>query len=233
MEKDSVMSDSLWPRGPYSPWNSPGQNTGVGKLIPSPGDLPNPGIKPRSPAMQDSLPAEPQGKPENTGEDRLSFLQEIFLTQELNWGLLHCRRILYQPSYQGSPIINFSVYIKMFSVDKHDKKKWRRTSLVVQWWRIHLPVQGIWVKSLFRDDSMGWGATKPVYHNYWACTPGACALQQGKSLQREACAPQLEWPMLGATRERLRAAAKTQHTHTKQNKTKTKKKKKKYIYIYI
>ena len=30
----------------------------------SPGDLPNPGIEPRSPALQvDSLPAEPQGKP--------------------------------------------------------------------------------------------------------------------------------------------------------------------------
>ena len=27
----------------------------------------------------------------------------IFLTQELNWVLLHCRRILYQLSYQGSP----------------------------------------------------------------------------------------------------------------------------------
>ena len=36
--------------------------------FPSPGDLPNPGIKPRSPALQaDSLPAEPQGKPKNTG----------------------------------------------------------------------------------------------------------------------------------------------------------------------
>ena len=36
--------------------------------FPSPGDLPNPGIKARSPALQaDSLPAEPQGKPQNTG----------------------------------------------------------------------------------------------------------------------------------------------------------------------
>ena len=26
------MSDSLWPHGLYSPWNSPGQNTGVGSL---------------------------------------------------------------------------------------------------------------------------------------------------------------------------------------------------------
>ena len=30
-------------------------------------------------------------------------LQGIFPTQELNRGLLHCRRILYQLSYQGSP----------------------------------------------------------------------------------------------------------------------------------
>ena len=29
----SVVSDSLWPRGLYSPWNSPGQNTGVGSLF--------------------------------------------------------------------------------------------------------------------------------------------------------------------------------------------------------
>ena len=36
--------------------------------FPSPGDLPNPGIKPKSPGLQaDSLPAEPQGKPKNTG----------------------------------------------------------------------------------------------------------------------------------------------------------------------
>jgi len=35
-----------------------------GQLLPFPGDLPNPGIKPRSPTLQvDFLPAEPQGKP--------------------------------------------------------------------------------------------------------------------------------------------------------------------------
>ena len=33
----------------------------------------------------------------------LSILQGIFPTQEPNWGLLHCRQILYQLSYQGSP----------------------------------------------------------------------------------------------------------------------------------
>ena len=66
--------------------------------------LPNPGIEPRSPALQaDSLPAEPQGEPKNAGVGSLSLLQEIFPTQELNQGLLHCRQILYQLSYQGSP----------------------------------------------------------------------------------------------------------------------------------
>ena len=67
-----------------------------GLLFPSPGDLPNPRIKPRSPTLQvDSLPAEPQGKPKDTRVGRLSLLQQIFLTQESNWGLLHCRQILY------------------------------------------------------------------------------------------------------------------------------------------
>ena len=63
-ESGSVTSDSLQPHGLYSPWNSPGQNTGVGSLY---------------------------------------LLQGIFPTQESNRGLLHCRRILYQLSYQGSP----------------------------------------------------------------------------------------------------------------------------------
>ena len=47
-----------------------------GQPFPSPGDLPNPGTKPRSPTLQaDSLPAEPQGKLKNTGVGSLSFIQ--------------------------------------------------------------------------------------------------------------------------------------------------------------
>ena len=66
-ESCSVMFDSLRPHGLYTPWNSPGQNTGVGSL---------------------------------------SLLQGIFPTQGLNPGLPHCRRILYQLSHKGSPIIS-------------------------------------------------------------------------------------------------------------------------------
>ena len=52
----------------------------------------------------DSLPAEPPGKPKNTGVGSLSLLQGIFLSQESNQRLLHCRRTLYQLSCPGSPL---------------------------------------------------------------------------------------------------------------------------------
>ena len=71
---------------------------------PPPGVLPNPGIETRSPKLQvHFLPAEPPGTPKNTGVSSLCLLQGNFLTQESNRGLLHCRQILYQLSYQGSP----------------------------------------------------------------------------------------------------------------------------------
>ena len=71
--------------------------------FPFSGDLPNPGIEPRSSSLQaDSLLAEP-GKPKNVGVASLSLLQGIFPTQESNQGLLHCRWVLYQMSYQGRP----------------------------------------------------------------------------------------------------------------------------------
>ena len=70
---------------------------------PPPGDLPKPGIKPKFPALQvDSLPTEPPEKSKNTAVGSLSLLQGIFPTEESNWGLQHCRQILYQLSYQGS-----------------------------------------------------------------------------------------------------------------------------------
>ena len=103
-----VAQLSLPPHGLYSPWNFPGQNTGVVSRSLFQGieprvSIPSPGIKPRSLALQvDSLPAEPPGKPKNTGVGSLSLLQGIFPTQESNQDLLHCRWIIYPLSYQGS-----------------------------------------------------------------------------------------------------------------------------------
>ena len=48
-ESCSVVADSLWPHGLYSPWNSPGQNTGVGSLYLLQGIFPTLGSNPGFP----------------------------------------------------------------------------------------------------------------------------------------------------------------------------------------
>ena len=100
----SVVSDSLRPHGLNSPWNSPGQNNGVGSHSLLQGTFPtqgwNPGLLHRRWIF---LPAEPPGKPKNTGVGSLPLLQGIFSAQESNQGLQHCRWILYQLYHQGSP----------------------------------------------------------------------------------------------------------------------------------
>ena len=54
----------LQPTRLLCPWNSAGREYWSGLLFPSPRDLPNLGIEPRSPALEaDSLPSKPPGKP--------------------------------------------------------------------------------------------------------------------------------------------------------------------------
>ena len=53
----------------------------------------------------------------------LTFLQGIFPTQESNQCLLHCRRILYQLSYQGSPFRR----LQCFKIKTQNKSKQMKT----------------------------------------------------------------------------------------------------------
>ena len=91
------------PMNLYSPWNSPGQNAGVGNRSLFQGIFTTQESNQVSCIEADSLPGEPQGKPKNTGMGSLSLLQQSFPTPESHCGLLHCRWILYQLSYQGIP----------------------------------------------------------------------------------------------------------------------------------
>ena len=118
-----------------------------GQPFASPGDLPNPGMEPR--LQVDSLPVQPQGKPKYTGVGSLSLLQGTFPTQESNWGLLHCRWILYQLSYVYLvEIHNFFLcshtshchhFLLIFNSLKNNKEG---TSLVVQWLGLHASIIG-------------------------------------------------------------------------------------------
>ena len=77
--------------------DSPGKNTGVCCHVRLRGSSQPRGQTQFSHRKGDSLPSEPPGKLKNT----LSLLQGIFVTQESNQGLLHCRWILYQLSSQA------------------------------------------------------------------------------------------------------------------------------------
>ena len=60
----------------------------------------------------------------NTGVGSLFLLQQIFPTQVSNQGLLHCRRILYQLSYQGSPdFFFFLMPLEVIYVANRNKPK--------------------------------------------------------------------------------------------------------------
>ena len=103
------MSDSLWPHGIYSAWNSPGQNTGVGSLSLLQGIFPTQGSTQIFCIAGRFFTGWAQGRPRNTEVGSLSLLQQTYLTQESNQGVLLCRQILYQLSYQGSPFEDLHV----------------------------------------------------------------------------------------------------------------------------
>ena len=70
--------------------------------------------QPRSSTFQvDSLPAEPQEKPKNTGVSSLSLLQRIVPTQELNQGLLHCRKFFTNWAIREAQFLIYIVVTKM------------------------------------------------------------------------------------------------------------------------
>ena len=109
------------PPGSSAHGDSPGKNTGVSCHALLQGNLPNPGIKCRSLSLQEnSLPSELPGNFENTGVGSLSLLQGILPTQESNQGLLHCRQILHQLSYEGSPLSGLAE----FKVNEHTSETW-------------------------------------------------------------------------------------------------------------
>ena len=67
---------------------------------------------------------------------------------------------------------------------KHDQG----TSLVVQWLRICLPMQGTQVRSLVWEESTCCGTTKPKQHNYWnPCTQSLCSATREATTSRTPC----------------------------------------------
>ena len=85
------------------------------------------------------------------------------------------------------------------------------SSLLAQWLRVCLPMQGPRARALVWEDPTCHGAAGPVGHSYWACVSGACAPQRGGHGSEGPAHRSEEWPPLATTGEGF-AEAKTQHS---------------------
>ena len=145
----SVVSDCLQPHDCSPPGStvhrdSPGNNTGVGCMLSF-----RLSSKPRAWTPVSCIAGKfftnwATREPKNTGVGSLSRVQGIFLAQELNLGLLHCRQILYQLSYQGYAACCFQLAKSLLQIIR----LWD-----LNWWGC-LPLEHCWfygrAYSLFR-----------------------------------------------------------------------------------
>ena len=109
----SIVSDSLLSHGLYSPWKSPGQNTGVGSGSLLQGIFLTQAWTHVSHTASRFFTNWATRGAQETGVGSLSLLQHILPTQELNQGLAHCWGILYQLSFQGNPLLSLSICLSV------------------------------------------------------------------------------------------------------------------------
>ena len=139
-ESCSLMFNSLWPHGLYSPWNSPGQNTGVGSLSLLQAIFPTQGSNPGLLHCRRIL-YQLSHKGNTIILERVAypFSRKMFWINGSTQGLLHCRWILYQLRYQGIPVELFQILIDDAMKVLH--------SICQKIWKIQWPQD--WKKSVF------------------------------------------------------------------------------------
>ena len=88
-ESHSVVPDSLWPHGLYSPWNSPGQNPRVGSFSLLQGIFPTQVLNPGLPYCRQILyQLSHQGSPRIW--ERIAYLFSRRFSQPGNWTVVSC-----------------------------------------------------------------------------------------------------------------------------------------------
>ena len=95
-----------------------------------------------------------------------------------------CNKILIIGDCSWRDLQRFIALVFQFSTDF---KSFHGTSLVAQWLRIHLPMQGTWVQALVQEDPTCRGATKSVATKPQLLSPSATTTE---ARAPRACAPQ-------------------------------------------
>ena len=137
-----------------------------------PGDLHNPGIEPTFPAL--------------VGVFFCTFCGALRYTQvfiKLSLQMYVSEGVYFHHKDFGEGSIKAQLMLRQMTNQSAE-----RISLVVQWLRICLPMQGTWVPPPSWEDSTYWGATKLVCHNYWrphALGPMFCNKRSPRSKKPE------------------------------------------------
>ena len=135
-------------------------------------DLPGPGLEPTFPALTDRfLTTVPPEKSHNTTVSWLlrfhnnSWNHVVLIPKLCSFSIV--------PNFSHIFLLPPFPLLGLFSQDSnsHNLKPVFGTSLMAQWLRIHLPMQGTWVWASVREDLTCHRATKPVCHNYRAHMP--------------------------------------------------------------
>ena len=115
------------------------------------------------PTLWDSRDCSPPGPSvygdspgKNTGVGYHALLQGFFLNQGLNRGVLHCRRVLYQLSHQGSPVLLTAFSLVSFKYKGEVRRKPYSLPPITC-----LLALGFWAASKEEDNS-GLGALPPI-----------------------------------------------------------------------
>ena len=106
------------------------------------------------------------------------------------WNIVNKKKLKSHSHVKDYDIHQFTLVVQFWI-----KKRELGTSLVAQWLRICLPMQGTRVWALVREDPTCHGATKPV-HNYWACAlePASCNYWRPHATTTEAHTPRAHAP---------------------------------------
>ena len=154
-ESRSVMSNSLRPHGLYTPWNSPGQNTGVGSLSLLQWIFPTQGLNPgllhcRQIPYQLSHKGSPHKSPNKTAT-HISHMVYFYFSQHIRMGKI--------PKHWGHicVLLPFFFFLDCLAVHLQDFSSPTRNWTQALRKRICLPVQETqetWVQSLGQEDPL-------------------------------------------------------------------------------
>ena len=133
--------------------------------------------------------------------------------KNLNFGMFYNKMTWIFQKCQCYDIQNIVGDCARLKETKGTSKLHTGASLVAQWLRVCLPMQGTRIRALDREDPTCRRAAEPVSHTSWTCASGACAPQRERPRWWEAGAPR--WRVAPACRNWRKPShrnEKTQHS---------------------